>query len=159
MVNAVRSQSHDAPSLRNCFSMMPPCSSVHAHACFKNSSRVRSRFFIPCCASLLTTFASVAIEAWSVPGTQQAFLPSRRALRIRMSWMVLLSMCPMWSTPVTFGGGITMVYGSRPSGLLANSLLSVQYWYHFDSTSFGEYLLANSILVYWVVIFISVCCL
>ena len=54
----------------------------------------------------------------------------------------------MWSTPVTLGGGITMVYGSRPSGLELNNLLSNQYWYHFPSTSAGLYLLANSILYF-----------
>ena len=64
---------------------------------------------MPCAASLFTTLASVAMEAWSVPGTQQAFLPSMRARRTRMSWMVLFSMWPMWSTPVTLGGGITTV--------------------------------------------------
>ena len=35
---------------------------------------------IPPLFNLATTFASVAIEAWSVPGTQQAFLPNIRAL-------------------------------------------------------------------------------
>lgn len=83
--NAVRSQSQDAPSLRSCFRIIPPCSSVHAQACFRNSSRLRSVFFIPCPASLFTTLASVAMEAWSVPGTQQAFLPSMRARRTNIS--------------------------------------------------------------------------
>ena len=63
-----------------------------------------------------TTLASVAIEAWSVPGTQHALKPRMRARRTKTSWMVLLSMCPMWSTPVTLGGGITTVYGGRSSG-------------------------------------------
>lgn len=40
-----------------------------------------------------------------------------------------------------------MVYGSLPSGLLLKSLLSSQYLYHFDSTSRGSYLLANSIFI------------
>ena len=31
------------------------------------------------------------MDAWSVPGTQQAFLPSMRARRTRISCMVLLS--------------------------------------------------------------------
>ena len=65
--------------------MMPPCSSFHSQACFKKSSRVRSVFLIPCCARRFTTFASVAMEAWSVPGTQQAFFPCIRARRIRIS--------------------------------------------------------------------------
>ena len=145
MVKAVRSQSQLAPRRRSCFRMMPPCSWVQSQACSRNCSRVRSCFLMPCSASFFTTFASVAIEAWSVPGTQHAFLPSMRARRTRMSWMVLFSMWPICSTPVTLGGGMTMVYGSRPSGLLLKSLLSSQYWYHLDSTSLGSYLLANSL--------------
>ncbi len=82
-----------------------------------NSSRVRSPFFIPFSSrSQRTTFASVAIEAWSVPGIQQAFFPSSRAFRVRMSCIVLLSIWPMCSTPVTLGGGMTMLNGSRSSG-------------------------------------------
>ena len=127
IVKAVLSQSQLAPSLLNCFNMIPPCSCVQSHACLRNSSRVRSVFFMPCWANLLTTFASVAIDAWSVPGTQQAFLPSIRARLTKMSWIVLFSMCPICSTPVTLGGGMTMVYGARPSGLLLNSFLSSQY--------------------------------
>ena len=45
----------------------------------------------------------------AVPGTQQAFLPSIRALRTNISCMVLLSMWPMCNTPVTLGGGMTML--------------------------------------------------
>ena len=112
IVNAVRSQSQEQPSLRSCLRMMPPCSSVQSHACFKNSSRVKSLLLIPCSLRRLITFASVAIEAWSVPGTQHAFLPSKRARRTNISCIVSLSTCPMCSTPVTLGGGITMVYGS-----------------------------------------------
>ena len=90
------------------------------------------------------------MEAWSVPGTQQAFLPIMRARRTSTSWMVLLSMCPMCSTPVTLGGGMTTVYGSRPSGVEWNNWWSSQYWYHFDSMSVGLYLLASSISIgFW----------
>ena len=39
--------------------------------------------------------AAGCVEAWSVPGTQHAFLPCIRARRIRMSWMVLFIMWPM----------------------------------------------------------------
>ena len=109
MVKAVRSQSHEAPSRRSCFRMMPPYCSFHCQACSMNSSRVSDRLSMPFSASIFTTLASVAIEAWSVPGTQQAFLPCILARRTSTSWMVLLSMCPMWSTPVTLGGGITTV--------------------------------------------------
>ena len=61
--------------------------------------------------ALATTLASVAMEAWSVPGTQQAFLPSKRARLTSTSCIVLFSMCPMCRTPVTLGGGITIQYG------------------------------------------------
>ena len=88
---------------------MPPYCSFQAQAWDRNSSRVSDDFSIPSAFNLATTFASVAIEAWSVPGTQQAFLPAMRARRTRTSCSVLLSMCPMWSMPVTLGGGITMV--------------------------------------------------
>jgi hypothetical protein len=39
----------------------------------------------------------------------------------------------MCKTPVTLGGGITTVYGSLPSGLLAKYFLSSQCWYQFAS--------------------------
>ena len=68
-----------------------------------------SFFSIPRSFNMATTFASVAIDAWSVPGTQQAFLPCILALRISTSCMVLFSICPICKTPVTFGGGITIV--------------------------------------------------
>ena len=35
--------------------------------------------------------------------------PRMRSKRQRMSWSVLLRACPMWSEPVTFGGGMTIV--------------------------------------------------
>ena len=111
IVKQVLSQSQEAPSRFNCSRMMPPCFSVHAQACFKNSSRERSLFSMPSLLSLATTLASVAMEAWSVPGTQQAFLPSKRARLTSTSCIVLFSMCPMCRTPVTLGGGITIQYG------------------------------------------------
>ncbi|MNX70910.1 hypothetical protein D3C86_1022090 [compost metagenome] len=64
---------------------------------------------MPCSASMATTLASVAIEAWSVPGTQQVLYPCDLARRIRMSCTLLFSAWPMCKTPVTFGGGITIV--------------------------------------------------
>ena len=109
IVKAVRSQSQDAPNFWSCFKMIPPCSSFHSQAYLRNSSLERSLFLIPCAASLFTTLASVAIDAWSVPGTQQAFFPSMRARRTRMSCIVLFSMCPMCRIPVTLGGGMTTV--------------------------------------------------
>ena len=89
IVKQVRSQSHEAPSLRSCLRITPPYFSFHSH--------------------IATTLASVAIDAWSMPGTQQAFLPDMRARRTSTSCSVLLSMWPMWSMPVTLGGGMTIV--------------------------------------------------
>jgi hypothetical protein len=53
----------------------------------------------------------------------------------------------MWSTPVTLGGGITMVYGSFPESELAwkNPLFS-QYLYHLSSTSAGLYFVDRDML-------------
>ena len=75
IVNLVRSQSHEAPSLRSWFRMMPPCFSFHCQRVLKIPSRVSEFLSIPSALSFWTTLASVAIDAWSVPGTQQAFLP------------------------------------------------------------------------------------
>ena len=117
IVNLVRSQSHDAPNFFSCSRMMPPCFSFHSQACSKNSSRLRSDLSIPSLANFCTTLASVAIDAWSVPGTQQALKPCILALRMSTSCKVLFNICPICNTPVTFGGGITIVYASLSSGL------------------------------------------
>ncbi len=109
IVKQVRSQSHEAPNLRSCRRITPPYCSFHSHAYSRNFSRVSDDFSMPRSLSLATTFASVAIEAWSIPGTQQAFFPCMRARRISTSCNVLLSMWPMWSIPVTLGGGMTTV--------------------------------------------------
>ena len=127
MVKRVRFQSQLAPSFFNCSSIIPPYLLVQSQAWPKNSSRLISFFLMPFSANILTTLASVAILAWSVPGTQQAFLPSIRALRINTSWMVLFNIWPMCKTPVTFGGGMTMVNGSRSSGTESKNPLSIQY--------------------------------
>ena len=74
-----------------------------------NSALDRSFLFIPSSFNLATTLASVAIDAWSVPGTQHAFFPCKRARRTKTSCIVLLSICPICKIPVTFGGGITIV--------------------------------------------------
>ena len=51
------------------------------------------------------------MPAWSVPGSQSASKPHIRFQRVRMSWSVLFKQWPMWSEPVTFGGGMTMTKG------------------------------------------------
>ena len=85
MVKRVRSQSQLAPSFLSCSRITPPYCSFQAQACSRNFSRPSCCLVSPSSRSFFTTLASVAIEAWSVPGTQQAFLPSSRALRMRMS--------------------------------------------------------------------------
>ena len=66
-------------------------------------------------ASWRSTTFCVAMPAWSVPGTQSVFLPDMRIQRTRMSWSVEFSAWPMWSEPVTFGGGITIEKGTPPA--------------------------------------------
>jgi len=146
IVNRKRSQSQEQPNVFNCSIIMPPYFSFHSHAYFKNSSRERSCFEIPFSRNIATTFASVAIDAWSVPGTQHVFLPCMRARRTSTSCMVLFSTCPMCNTPVTFGGGITIVYGSRPSGSEWKNFFSTQYLYQRSSAAAGSYIFEISIV-------------
>src|SRR5437879_3170512 len=55
--------------------------------------------------------------------------PRIRSKRISTSWITLLSPCPMCSTAVTLGGGITMTYGSLgESAWPVNAPLSSQRW-------------------------------
>ena len=51
------------------------------------------------------------MPAWSVPGSQQVSRPFSFSKRMRMSCSVLFRMWPIVSWPVTFGGGMTIVYG------------------------------------------------
>src|SRR5579862_5687122 len=121
--------------------MMPPCFSFQAHTRFKNSSRPRSYLVLR--SSFLRAFSTctcVAMPAWSVPGSQSTSLPSMRALRLRMSWIVLLSTCPMWSMPVTFGGGMTMENaGLDDFAFAVKQFCFSQKSYHFSSTACGSY--------------------
>src|SRR5512136_2010481 len=67
-----------------------------------------------------------------------------RLKRMNASCNVLLRMCPMWSTPVTLGGGITIVYGFLWGVTSAwKKRCSSQKEYHFFSTSAGEYTFAR----------------
>ena len=57
-----------------------------------------------------------------------------------MSW----SAWPMWSRPVTFGGGIGITNGSAPPSVTASGSArkkppASQNWYHFCSTTAGSY--------------------
>src|SRR5215469_14044810 len=129
--------------------MILPCFSFHAHTRFKNSSRPRSYLVLR--SSFLSAFSTctcVAIPAWSVPGSQSTSLPSMRALRLRMSWMVLFSTCPMWSMPVTFGGGMTMENaGLMDFAFAVKHEFSCQNLYHLSSTACGSYAFGISDIV------------
>ena len=85
MVKEVRSQSKLQPIFLNCCKIIPPYFSFHSHAYPKNSSLVKEDFEMPLSLNIATTFASVAIEAWSVPGTQQGLYPCIRARRTNIS--------------------------------------------------------------------------
>src|SRR5437870_5206735 len=68
-----------------------------------------------------------------------------RARRQRMSWIVSFKTWPSVSTPVTFGGGITIENGGFDDFEFATkSRSSIQCRYHFGSTAFGSYLFGSS---------------
>src|SRR5213592_3832898 len=59
--------------------------------------------------------------------------------------MVLFKTWPSVSTPVMFGGGITIENGAfDDSEFTTKSPSSIQRRYHFGSTEFGSYLLGSS---------------
>jgi len=70
IVNLFLSQSQEHPNLLCCFWIVPPYSLVQAHALSKNCSLVISAFVSPSSFFIFsTTFTSVAIAAWSEPGS------------------------------------------------------------------------------------------
>jgi hypothetical protein len=72
-------------------------------------------------------------------GVVGADLPSWRARRTMMSCSVLLSRCPMCSTPVTLGGGIITAKDSREwSTLPWKQPAATQRSYHCCSTPCGS---------------------
>ena len=118
-VNRSRDQSHEAPSRIICFLIVPPDSAFHCHTRRSNSSRpsmCRSRCSS---ASLRSTTICVAMPAWSVPGSQRVTRPHMRFQRVVTSISVCSSMCPMWSEPVTLGGGMTRANTFLPGWGLA----------------------------------------
>jgi hypothetical protein len=95
--------------------MIEPCSCLHTQHSSMNFSRPTSWREKPCFASFCSTLFCVAMPAWSVPSTHRVGRPVMRLRRMTTSWIVLLSACPIWSEPVTFGGGMTTTKGSTPS--------------------------------------------
>src|SRR5579871_2898460 len=70
-----------------------------------------------------------------------------RLRRARMSWIVLSSTCPMCSTPVTLGGGMTIEKaGFVEPGLAVKQPFASHSAYHLSSTCFGSYALENSVV-------------
>ena len=59
------------------------------------------------------------MEAWSVPGSQRTEYPCIRLKRVMTSCMVSSIAWPMWSCPVTLGGGIISEKGTFPSSISA----------------------------------------
>ena len=58
-------------------------------------------------ASWRSTTICVAMPAWSMPGSHSVMSPRMRCQRTVTSISVCSSMWPMWSDPVTLGGGMT----------------------------------------------------
>ena len=109
MVKRSRLQSQEAPRRFSWLMIRPPDSAFHAQTFSRNFSRPMARRFGSCRSIICrSTTICVAMPAWSVPGCQSTSLPRMRSKRTRMSWSVLLSAWPMWSEPVTFGGGMTI---------------------------------------------------
>ena len=61
--------------MRSCRTMRPPYSFFHAQARSRNFSRPMSSLEMPSALRASTTLISVAMEAWSVPGTQRVGSP------------------------------------------------------------------------------------
>ena len=88
------------------------------------------------------------MPAWSVPGSHSALKPLMRFQRMSTSWMVAVSAWPMWSEPVTLGGGMTMQNGGL--SLLSCARKKPCSSHHFaqcGSTCPGSYPLSRSAIV------------
>lgn len=139
MVKRARDQSADAPIASSWATMPCPSSSLprpHARLEEGRAAEVVAGLPLVALELALDHDLCVAIPAWSTPGSQSAASPRIRWVRTRMSWMVTKSACPMWSEPVTLGGGIT-TYAGRPlraaSRLGVNTPASCHRAYHRDS--------------------------
>src|ERR1017187_3188073 len=84
-----------------------PYCAFHSHTRSMNLSRPMVRRSRPSSASLRSTTIWVAIPAWSVPGSHRVLSPRMRCQRMGTSISACSSMWPMWSEPVTLGGGMT----------------------------------------------------
>src|ERR1022692_1479472 len=84
-----------------------PYCAFHSHTRSMNLSRPMVRRSRPSSASLRSTTICVAMPAWSVPGSHRVLSPRMRCQRMVTSISACSSMWPMWSEPVTLGGGMT----------------------------------------------------
>src|SRR5437899_830300 len=95
---------------------------------------------MPSSASCLDTTIWVAMPAWSVPGSHSVLSPIIRCQRTVTSISVCSSICPMCSTPVTFGGGITSENTRRGTLLEAAKMPeSIHHWAQCGSKRPGSY--------------------
>ena len=56
----------------------------------------------------------IAMPAWSEPGTHRVIFPGILWYLVMVSSTLLVRACPRWSSPVTLGGGMTIM--KTPSG-------------------------------------------
>ena len=128
MVKALRDQSQEAPRRLSWLMMVPPDWVFHSQTFSRNFSRpISRRDSLPSSARRRSTTIWVAMPAWSWPGCQSVSWPRIRCQRVRISCNVLLKACPMWSEPVTLGGGIMIEKVSAPSAALAPALKAPEF--------------------------------
>jgi hypothetical protein len=114
-VKRVRDQSHELPMRRNCSTgcgrRTLPSRPTRARGTLR--ARAPDASFLPSVfrASSRRRFAS-RCRRGRCPAATERPNPALALEADQMSWIVLLSACPMCSAPVTFGGGITIVYGT-----------------------------------------------
>ena len=123
IVKLTLDQSQETPIFLSWFSIVPPYFSFQAQALSKNFSLPKSSLVMPSLRICSTIFASVAILAWSIPGTHKVSKPCILLYLTIISWSVLSIPCPICKTPVIFGGGITIVKGFLSESLCASKYL------------------------------------
>jgi dipeptidyl aminopeptidase/acylaminoacyl peptidase len=77
-------------------------------------------------------------DTWEKPGV--------RSRRVRTSWSVMSSAWPMWSEPVTFGGGMTIVHGCASGRSGRNRPSPSQCTYHRCSIAVGSKVFGSSLI-------------
>lgn len=111
MVNRSRDHATPSPRRRIWPLIWPPDSPFHCQTRSTKASRPRSWRDLPSLPSSRSTTFWVAIPAWSMPGCHSVSKPCMRLRRVRASMRVCSKAWPRCRLPVTFGGGMTTVYG------------------------------------------------